>query len=480
MSFESYKLLFSFVIILIITFSLFSTLFIKKLNNLLSSFFSQSHKESNKDFEVKNKILGDNFHSIRNELRDSSKDNRSETATSLKNLQDSIIKHLTENRDSSNNDFKSNRSELKESLASFESKLVNEINKFEENLSKNFDRFGSIQKSASNEMIKNFDKIQNSTEKHLTDIRNDNSKQLDEMRKTVDEKLQNTLEKRLSESFKQVSDRLEQVHRGLGDMQTLASGVGDLKNVLTNVKTRGIIGEYLLENILEQMLAPEQYVANASPDKDSRSVVEFAIKLPGKNDEDVVLLPIDSKFPLESWLRLQEATKNSDQSEIKIAEHDLHTAILSFAKDISTKYISPPSTTDFAVMFIPIEGLYAEIMRNPELFERIHRDYNVTITGPTTLSAFLSSLNMGFRTLAVQKRTSEVWKVLALLKTEFEDYTTMIKKVSNQFSAASKTLENLQTTKTNNMKRKLLKLESLESDNDPIQIQSIDSKRNAS
>ena len=252
--------------------------------------------------------------------------------------------------------------------------------------------------------------VRNSLEK----IRNDNTAKLDEMRKTVDEKLQSTLEKRLGDSFKLVSERLEQVHKGLGEMQTLAAGVGDLKKALTNVKTRGVMGEYQLETILEQLLTPDQYEKNAKPRPNCNNIVEFAIKLPGKDDDQSsVLMPIDAKFPIEDYTALQEAYEKGDAALIDQYRKQISTRIEGCAKDIHEKYIEPPYTTDFGIMFLPVEGLFAEVLREPGLMEKIQRKHHVTIAGPTTLSAFLNSLQMGFRTLAIQKRSSEVWKVLA-------------------------------------------------------------------
>lgn len=282
------------------------------------------------------------------------------------------------------------------------------------------------------------------------------------MRKTVDEKLHDTLEKRLGESFKQVSDRLEQVHKGLGEMQNLAVGVGDLKKVLSNVKTRGILGEYQLGNILEQIMSPDQYAVNVATKQSSRENVEYAIKLPGKSDEKTVWLPIDSKFPLESYQSLLLALEEGNTHDIDVSQKQLLKAVENFAKDISSKYIDPPHTTDFAIMFLPIESLYGEVLRHPEMFERLQRTYRITITGPTTLSALLNSLNMGFRTLAVQKRSSEVWKVLAEVKTEFVKYSEQLATVHKHLNSASNSLETLQTTRTKMMERKLRSVEVLE------------------
>lgn len=304
--------------------------------------------------------------------------------------------------------------------------------------------------------------IQDTIDKQLRNIREDNTKQLGEMRKTVDEKLQSTLEKRLGESFKQVSERLEQVHKGLGEMQTLASGVGDLKKVLSNVKTRGVLGEYQLGNILEQILTPDQYSINVATKKGSQAHVEYAIKLPGKSTDDVVWMPVDSKFPIESYEVLLQAYEQGIPEQIEIAQKVLVKAVEGFAKDISDKYLDPPFTTDFGIMFLPVESLYAEVLRHPGLFETLQRTHRITITGPTTLSALLNSLQMGFRTLAVQKRSSEVWKVLGAVKAEFDNFSDHLKRVRKQLDTATGSLDKLQTTRTNQIKRRLRDVETMD------------------
>ena len=273
-------------------------------------------------------------------------------------------------------------------------------------------------------------------------IQESNEKKLDEMRNTVDEKLQSTLEKRLGESFKLVSERLEAVHKGLGEMQELATGVGDLKRVLTNVRERGTWSEYLLGDILADILTPDQYERNVRP-TGTREVVEFAVKLPGKdgNEGHPVWLPIDSKFPKENYERLLDAAKQSDRNAVQSAEKALADDVRRAAKDISEKYVSPPQTMEFAVMFLPTEGLYAEVLRQPGLHDQLQSKYRVLATGPTTLAAFLNSLQMGFRTLAIEKRSSEVWKVLSAVKTEFGKFGTVLDKVKNQLDTASKSID---------------------------------------
>lgn len=275
------------------------------------------------------------------------------------------------------------------------------------------------------------------------------------MRHTVDEKLQGTLEKRLGESFKQVSERLEQVHKGLGEMQNLASGVGDLKRVLTNVKTRGTWGEIQLRAILEQILLPTQFESNVKVRPDSKDNVEFAIKLPGREDENKsVWLPIDSKFPKESYERIMDAQDKADADALKVSRDELAKSLKGFAKDIRDLYISPPHSTDFAILFVPTEGLFAEICRYPGLIDSIQRDYRVTIAGPTTLAALLNSLQMGFQTLAIQKRSSEVWEVLGAVKSEFNKFGEILVGVEKKLDEAKNKISAARS-KSNTITRRL-------------------------
>jgi len=279
----------------------------------------------------------------------------------------------------------------------------------------------------------------------LKQIQEDNTRQLERMRETVDEKLQSTLEKRLGESFKQVSERLEQVHQGLGDMRNLAAGVGDLKKVLTNIKTRGTWGEVQLGALLEEILAPEQYAKNVRIHENSNDVVEFAIKLPGQGEQegDHVLIPVDAKFPVEDYSRLIEAQENADAVAAEEAARLLETIIKKEAKDIFNKYISPPVTTDFGIMFLPSEGLYAEIIRRTALVQLLRREYHVEISGPSTFAAILNSLQMGFRSLAIQKRSGEVWKVLGEVKTEFGKYGDLLDAVHKKLVNATDSMDDV-------------------------------------
>jgi len=287
------------------------------------------------------------------------------------------------------------------------------------------------------------DKIRLEIESRVRELQQSNEKKLEEMRKTVDEKLHETLEKRLGESFKLVSERLEAVQKGLGEMQSLASGVGDLKKVLTNVKTRGTWGEVQLGAILEQMLAPGQYAKNVRVKQESGEVVEYAIRLPGPRDEPstCVWLPIDSKFPQEDYLRVQEAAERGDAEAVLKATAALARAVRLAAEQIRDKYLNPPHTTDFAVMFLPSEGLYAEVLRQPSLAEDLQQRFRVVVAGPTTLAAIISSLRMGFQTLAIEQRAAEVWRVLGAVKTEFGKFGQVLDKVKRQLGVATRTIE---------------------------------------
>ncbi|HEY1163616.1 MAG TPA: DNA recombination protein RmuC [Chitinophaga sp.] len=303
-----------------------------------------------------------------------------------------------------------------------------------------------------------------SLEKKITDMQAGNEKKLEEMRATVDEKLQKTLETRLGESFKLVSERLEAVHKGLGDMQQLASGVGDLKRVLTNVKTRGVLGEYQLENVLEQLLTPDQYAKNVKTKPGSNALVEFAVKLPGKEDKDkIVWLPIDAKFPKEDFELLMDAYDKALPELVEEYRKSFIKGIKKNATDIYSKYIDPPNTTDFAILFLPFESLYAEVLRTPGLFESIQRECRVIITGPTTLSALLNSLQMGFRTLAIEKRSSEVWQLLGAVKTEFGNFGTILEKTQKKLQEASNVIDEA-GRRSRSIERKLRDVQELPQD----------------
>jgi DNA recombination protein RmuC len=305
-----------------------------------------------------------------------------------------------------------------------------------------------------------FETLRAAVEQRLERIQQDSAMRLEQMRATVDEKLHATLEKRLSESFKQVSERLELVHKGLGEMQSLAAGVGDLKKVLSNVKTRGVLGEAQLGALLEQVMAPEQYVRNAATRPGSRDHVEYAIKLPGGAKDEPVLLPIDAKFPLEDFQRLQEALELADLAAVDAAAKALEVRVKLEAKSIADKYLEPPYTTDFALLYLPFEGLFAEVLRRPGLFEHVQREWRVTICGPTTLLAHLNSLQMGFRTLAIQQRSSEVWKVLGVVKAEFGRFAEILANTKRQLQTVANSIDQAEV-RTRQIERKLKDVEAL-------------------
>ena len=362
--------------------------------------------------------------------------------------------------------FKDNRAELATSLRQNREELSAGIDrltlKLEEKLTLISDGLNKNAKDNRDELtlaLKNFSETMSLKQGELL---KSTEEKLEKMRETVDEKLHKTLEERLGQSFKLVSDRLEAVQKGLGEMQTLANGVGDLKKVLSNVKTRGVLGEIQLGNILEQIMAPEQYAANVKTKKGSNDHVEFAIKLPGKDDYgQEVYLPIDAKFPQEDYVRLQTAYDTADLTGIESANKALANSIKKFAKDIRDKYIDPPYTTDFGIMFLPLEGLFAEVVRQPELVALLQREYKIIVTGPTTLAAMLNSLQMGFKTLAIQKRSSEVWQILGAVKTEFTKFGGVLDKARKKISEADDELEKLVTTRTNVLMSKLRKVEEL-------------------
>jgi DNA recombination protein RmuC len=305
-----------------------------------------------------------------------------------------------------------------------------------------------------------FERLKNSVEGRLLAIQNDNAAKLETIRQTVDEKLHATLEQRLGQSFKLVSDRLEQVHRGLGEMQTLAAGVGDLKRVLTNVKSRGTWGEVQLSALLEQLLTADQFSANVATVPGSNERVDFAIRLPGRGDGAVVWLPIDAKFPIEDYQRLLDAQDKADPVAAEEAAKAIELRLKSEARSIHEKYISPPDTTDFALLYLPIEGLYAEALRRPGLAETLQREWRVSLSGPTTLAAMLNSLQMGFRTLAIEQRSAEVWAVLGAVKTEFGKFGEALAQTKKKLDEASNSISKAET-RTRQLSRKLKSVEAL-------------------
>ena len=368
------------------------------------------------------------------------------------------------------------RQELAQNLAAFQQTLVQQSGEATRTQNMQMDAFGQqlaqLQKALSDTLTnqlsslsesnaRRINEVRETLEKQLAQLQTSNAAKLDEMRATVDEKLQATLQARLGESFKQVADRLEQVHKGLGEMQSLAQGVGDLKHLLSNVKTRGIFGEAQLASLLEQVFVPDQYAVQVATRPGSKNVVDFAIKLPGKSDNGEPLwLPIDAKFPNEDYERLLDAQGRADVLGAEAAGKALEMRIRLEAKSISEKYVEPPYTTDFAILFLPTEGLYAEVLRRPGLMEGLQREHRITLAGPTTLLAMLSSLQMGFRTLALEKRSSEVWQVLGAVKTEFGKFGDVLAKVKAQTETVLKTIDGAET-RSRAMGRALKKVEAL-------------------
>ena len=402
------------------------------ISTLLLAFFLFRKKISNtsvieKVFKVE---LQKEFLLNRDELSRNLKENRNEFTQSFERLNETLLKKA-----------KDDREELRTTLKDFETSFSKSVESFNTTQKEKFDQM----KLKQEEMIK------------TTELR------LERMRETVDEKLHKTLEERLGKSFDSVSKQLLEVQKGLGEMQSIASGVGDLKRVLTNVKTRGVLGEIQLGNILEEIMSRDQYETNVKTKKGSDAIVEFAIKLPGRNVNDSpVFLPIDAKFPQEDYARLQTAYEAGDSVAVEQSMKALLLAIKKFAKDIANKYIDPPNTTDFGIMFLPTEGLFAEVIRQPDMITFLQREYKIVITGPTTLAAMLNSLQMGFKTLAIQKRSSEVWNVLASVKKEFNTFGGVLEKAQKKINEANNEIENLVGTRTRMMQSKLKNVEQLE------------------
>ena len=399
----------------------------------------------------------------------------------LISVEKALREEFTVNREESRKNEQSNRTEIGSSIEKLSATILsnmielsnlqkNQFDTYSRTMERTLDAFNYNLRSS----IDDLTKLQNEKFVELTKSTEEN---LEKMRVTVDEKLQSTLERRLSESFKVVSERLEQVHKGLGEMQSLAAGVGDLKKVLSNTKTRGVLGEVQLERILEQFLAPEQYEKNVITKKGSRETVEFAIKLPGKDyDNKTVYLPLDAKFPLEVYNKLLDAYDLQNQAQIDAASKNLERFIKKSAKDIRDKYIDPPNTTDFGLMFLPTEGIYAEVLKNQSLVEFVQREYNINITGPTTLVALLNSLQMGFRSLAIEKHSSEVWKILGAVKTEFSKFETVLNSAQNKLNQASSEIDKLVGTRTRQINRKLKNVDKLSFDETGLYLSSEESE----
>lgn len=432
--------------------------------------FGDRQKEKLDDFSTQfSSFDNDNkkgIESIRTESATRDSDLRQEIVTTLTSISETMTKAIKAQLEQFSGQVTSLTKTSSEKLDGIKAETGTGAKQLREEVIERMHELSNLQRKKLEDMSSAIDKLSDSNEKKLESVRNtiesklqsiqnSNDKQLDQMRQTVDEKLQGTLEKRLGESFKQVSERLEMVHKGLGEMQTLATGVGDLKKVLTNVKTRGTWGEVQLGVLLEQVLNHDQFAANVST-KNNSERVEFAVKLPGQGSDknETVLLPIDAKFPIEDYQRLIEAQELTDIEGVEAAGKQLEIRVRACAKDICEKYLNPPKSTDFGILFLPIEGLFAEVIRRTGLTETIQRDYRVVIAGPTTLWAILSSLQMGFRTLAIQKRSSEVWNILAGVKTEWTKYGESLEMVQRKLEQVSNSIETAKT-RSNAIGRKL-------------------------
>jgi DNA recombination protein RmuC len=448
--------------------------------------------------EKNESTLRNEFGRNREETSRSAKESREELSFSLKSVSEQLSAIITgftglvDNKMKGIQEFldsglKFNREELNRSISTFEEKVTGSISSFSETLNRELksvqDRVYTSTKESREELSaslrafeekssakiealtkdtnEGLEKTRGTIEKKLADIQQGNEKKLDEMRQTVDEKLHKTLETRLGESFKLVSERLELVQKGLGEMQTLASDVGSIKNVLSNVKNKGVLGEYQLGAILEQLLTPNQYAQSVKIKEGSRENVEFAVKIPSKEDANrIVWLPIDAKFPTADYEILLAAYESGEKETVTQAQKELKSKIERFARDIHDKYIDPPNTTEFGIMFLPFEGLYAEVLRIPGLFENIQNTHRVTITGPTTISAFLNSLQMGFRSLVVEKRTSEIWDLLGAVRTEFGKFGDVLQKTKEKLDSASKEIDRA-GTRSRAIERKLRDVQTL-------------------
>ncbi|WP_200837015.1 DNA recombination protein RmuC [Dyadobacter sp. 3J3] len=444
-----------------------------------SNFLQNMTKNNEEKFEKLIRTNEEKQNEFKQQLSDSSKETKTELTNSLKSNEEKtilIVQNIAESSKSLNelllNSAKENRTEMTNSLKSFEEKFSNNAKEFNELQRNKFNDLLLKQEQTKTDTENKLDKIRETVEQKLQILQEDNNKKLEEMRVTVDEKLQTTLEKRFNDSFTLISDRLELVHKGLGEMQTLAISVGDIKKVMTNVKSRGIMGEYQLANILEDLLTNEQYEKNVKTKVGSGVVVEFAIKLPNNNSLDKTLwLPIDSKFPKEDYENLVDAYDDGDPIKLETLRKAFKNSIIKNAKDINEKYIDPPHTTEYGIMFLPFESLYAEVLRTPGLFELLQKNYKITITGPTTLSALLNSLQMGFRTLAIEKRSSEVWDILGVVKTEFGKFGTVLEKTKKKLQEATNTIDNA-SVRTRAIERQLKNVQELPTSERQLKIES--------
>jgi len=456
--------------------------------NIFLTLKAGKKEESNELTEIKNSVatlisnlkdternLKDEFTTNRKESTENSKGLREEIGKQLNEFTKTFLEQLTALTNSVGEKFtafqtaidtnnKDSRKELKENLEASKTDLNNGLKNFNEKLRENFSDFVNNQKTQNEANNLKLGELKTTLENSVNKMQESNEKKLEEMRKTVDEKLNETLEKRLGESFKLVSERLEAVHKGLGDMQNLAKDVGNLNKTMNNVKSRGVLGEYQLQNLIEDLLTNEQYEKNVKTKVGSGAVVEFAIKMPhGNNLEKTLWLPVDSKFPKEDYEMLVDAYDKGDVEKIEEYRKAFVKGIRKNAQDIKEKYIDPPNTTEYGIMFLPYESLFGEVLRTPGLFEQLQRDYKITITGPTTLSALLNSLQMGFRTLAIEKRSGEVWDLLGAVKTEFGQFGTILEKTKKKLDEAVNVIDSA-GIRTRAIERKLRNVQELPQD----------------
>ncbi|HHV36312.1 MAG TPA: DNA recombination protein RmuC [Candidatus Cloacimonetes bacterium] len=431
---------------------------------------NQELKDLSKELEILSKSFNDQLTNLRTELNKAHSDNRVELSTLISEANASQLKQASDQRKELNDYLSTQNKQLNRDAGQNREELKKSLESLSESLARKMSELTTANSEQS-------EKLKKSMEERLEQIRSGNEAKLEEMRKTVDEKLHESLEKRLDASFEQVSKRLEEVHKGLGEMRTLASDVGGLKKALEGVKTRGVMGEIQLEALLEDMLTSDQFERNFKPRPRSNEMVEFAISLPGQSGDDgKVYLPIDSKFPIESYYRLVDAYEEGSKEGIEKARRELANAIKTSARDIRDKYINPPITTDFGLLFLPVESLYAEVLRIDGLFDEIRRDMRVVICGPSTTAALLNSLRVGFRTLAVQKKSSEVWKLLAEIKKQFGLFGDVLQKTQKKIEAAGKELGNAEH-RSRQISRRLEKVQELPADTDDTtdKIQAIES-----
>ena len=390
----------------------------------------------------------------------------------LTQLEKQVKDDFQRNRDENQSSFKRQREELTQALNQFGERYDQNSKRLNDLLKERFVLLNEKQTHLNLEAEKRIKEVRDVVEKQLKELREDNSKQLAEVNKTVNEKLQKTLNDRLSQSFETVGKQLKSVQEGLGEMKTLATDVGGLKKVLSNVKMRGGLGEVQLAMLLENILAPDQYEANVKTKAGSDAVVEFAIKLPGKDDlNSIVWIPVDAKFPKDVYEHLQNAYEDGNPVLVEQAQKELENTIKKMAKDIRDKYLDPPKTTDFGILFLPFEGIYAEVVRKAALLETLQRDYKIIVTGPTTLAAILNSLQMGFKTLAIQKRSSEVWTVLGEVKKEFNNFGGMMQKAQKNIQTGLNQLDDVMGVRTRAIERKLKDVSSLDDGNSTSKIE---------